>query len=227
LAVDREALVRDLLYGRATPARSIMISPNALWLNTDLEAQLRYDLEEATQLAQEALGGQRVNVVLSFTPPGEGINAWPFPQIAAYLQATLAPLGLDIELRQLEGAALTEARNQGDFDFALSNNCWASGDPNYILRRLTWSQAALHTTQHGGYSNPEVDALLDEAVLTLDLETQQALYHRIQAITVVETPIAPLFDQRTIIAAYPYVKGLTQRIAYAPSFESVYIEGRP
>ena len=227
LAVDREALVRDLLYGYATPAQSIMISPNTLWLNTDADAQLRYDLSAAEQLAQEALAGTRAKVVLAFTPPGEGINAWPFPQIAAYLQATLSPLGLDIELKQLEAAALTDVRNQGDFDLALTNNCWASGDPNYILRRLTGSQAALHTAQHGGYNNPTVDALLDQAIVTLDLAEQQALYRQIQAITVVETPIAPLYDQRTIIAARPWVKGLTQRIAYAPSFETVYLEKQP
>ncbi|MBX3001965.1 MAG: hypothetical protein KF893_25800 [Caldilineaceae bacterium] len=166
-------------------------------------------------------------MVLAFTPPSEGISAWPFPQIAAYLQAVLSPLGLDIELKQLEPAALTDARNQGEFNLALTNNCWASGDPNYILRRLTHSQAALHTSQHGGYNNPEVDQLLDQAIITTDLEEQIALYKQVQAITVVETPIAPLFDQRTIIAARPWVKGLTQRIAYAPSFETVYLEKQP
>jgi ABC-type transport system substrate-binding protein len=72
-----------------------------------------------------------------------------------------------------------------------------------------------------------VDALLDQAIVTLDLAEQQALYRQIQAITVVETPIAPLYDQRTIIAARPWVKGLTQRIAYAPSFETVYLEKQP
>lgn len=82
----------------------------------------------------------------------------------------------------------------------------------------------MHTTQHGGYNNPEVDALLDKAMVTTDLAEQQALYRKIQAITVVETPIAPLFDQRTIIAAFPWVNPLTQRIAYAPSFETVYLE---
>lgn len=224
LAVDRQALVRDLLYGYATPAKSILISPDTLWLNTDPSAQLRYDLPEAQRLAKEALGGARAKVVLAFTPPAEGISAWPFPQIATYLQAVLNPIGLDIELKQLESAALTAAINQGEFNLALTNNCWASGDPNYILRRLTSSKAALHTTQHGGYNNPEVDALLDKAIITTDLAEQQALYRKIQAITVVETPIAPLFDQRTIIAARPWVKGLTQRIAYAPSFETVYLE---
>lgn len=61
-------------------------------------------------------------------------------------------------------------------------------------------------------------------MVTTDLAEQQALYRKIQAITVVETPIAPLFDQRTIIAAFPWVNPLTQRIAYAPSFETVYLE---
>ena len=34
---------------------------------------------------------------------------------------------------------------------------------------------------------------------------------------------APLYDQQTITAAASYVKGLTQHIAYAPTFDTVYI----
>ncbi len=146
LSIDRDVFVRDLLYGFATPAKTILISPDVTFLNTDPAAQLRYAPDEATKLVSEALGGARAEVVLAFSPPGEGITAWPYPQIAAYFQATLKPIGFDIELKQLEAAALTDARNNGDFDLILSNNCcWASGGPSYILRRLTHSKAALNS----------------------------------------------------------------------------------
>ncbi len=227
LAVDRQAFVRDLFYGYGTPAKSIMIAPNVGFFNADPAAQLRYDPARAQEQARAALGGQRAKVTLAFTPPGEGISAWPFPQMAAYLQATLKPLGLDIELKQMEAAALTDARAQGNFDLVLGNNCWATGDPNYILRRLTGSKAALHTTQHGGYSNPEVDRLLDQAMVTLDPAEQRRLYDRIALIAAEEVPISPLFDQQTVIAARPYVRGLSQRIAYAPTFETVYLIKTP
>lgn len=225
-AIDREAFVRDLLYGYGTPAKGIMIAPNVTFFNTDPAAALRYDPAKAQALAKEALAGGRTKVTLAFTPPGEGISAWPYSQMAAFLQATLKPLGFDVELKQMEAAALTDARNQGAFDLVLANNCWATGDPNYILGRLLHSKAALNTTQKQGYNNPEVNKLLDQARVTIDPVAQKKLYDQIEQIAVNDFPLSPLFDQQTVIAARPYVRGLSQRIAYAPTFETVYLVKR-
>lgn len=221
--IDRQALVRDLLYDYPTVAESIMIRPNVDFFNPSEAAKFPYDAAKATQLVQEALGGQRAKAVLAFSPPGEGITAWPYPQMAAYFQAILQPIGFDLELKQLEAAALTDARNNGEFDIVLTNNCWSSGDPNYILGRLTSSKASLHTAQHGGYSNPEVDALLAQGLVETNPEKRQEIYFRIQEIGAQELPIAPLYDQPTIIAFRPYVQGLSQHIAYAPTFTEVYL----
>ncbi|HYI24137.1 MAG TPA: hypothetical protein VD767_01900, partial [Thermomicrobiales bacterium] len=57
----------------------------------------------------------------------------------------------------------------------------------------------------------------------LDPDRQVELYKQAQAIGLEEAAIAPLYDQETIIAYRPFVKGLTQRIAYAPTFETVYL----
>ncbi len=223
LAIDRNAFVRDLLYGYHTPATGMMIAPNTTFYSTDPAAALGYDPAKAQALAKEALNGGRAKVTLAFSPPGEGITALPYPQIAAYLQATLKPLGLDIELKQQEAAALTDTLKQGSFDLTLANNCWATGDPNYILGRLLSSKAALNTTNNGGYNNPKVDQLLAQARVTIDPAAQKQLYFEIEKIAAQEYPLDPLFDQQTIIAARPWVKGLTQRIAYAPSFEAIYL----
>ncbi len=104
-----------------------------------------------------------------------------------------------------------------------ADNCWATGQPNDILGRTVGSQSALRKTNHGGYNNPEVDALLDQAQIELDPGKQADLCKKIQAIANAEIAIAPLFDQQSIIAYRPYVKGLTQHIAYAPSLETIYI----
>ena len=78
-------------------------------------------------------------------------------------------------------------------------------------------------TQHGGFNNPEVDALLDQAQVELDPQVQIDLYKQAQAIGVDEVALAPLFDQQTIIAYKPWVRGLSQRIAYAPTLETIYL----
>jgi peptide/nickel transport system substrate-binding protein len=223
LAIDRDALNRDLLNGYVAPSKGIVSQFNAPFFNPDAANVAQFNMEQAVSLAQEALGGGSVNVKLAFTPPSEGIGQWPFPLIAQYLQAILQPLGLNIELQQLETAALTDARNNGDFDLVLANNCWSTGDPNYQIGRLLGSQSALQSTQHGGYNNPEVDALLAQARIETNPQTQKDLYNQIQVIAAGEAPIAPLWDQQTITAAHSYVQGLSQRIAYAPTFDTVTI----
>jgi peptide/nickel transport system substrate-binding protein len=226
LGIDREALVRDLLYEYPKVAQSILIHTDADFFNPSESAKFKYDPNLAKQLVTEAAQGQRVKAVLIFTPPGEGITAWPYPQMGAYFQALLQPIGIDLELKQLESAALTDARNNGEFDLVLANYCWSSGDPNYILGRITSSKSNQNVTQHGGFNNPEVDELLAKGLVEVDAKKRQEYYFRIQEIGAQELPIAPLYDQPTIIAYRPYVKGLSQRVAYAPTFETVYIEER-
>jgi ABC-type transport system substrate-binding protein len=105
----------------------------------------------------------------------------------------------------------------------ISNNCWATGDPNYQIGRTLRSNSVIQGTQHGGYNNPTVDALLDAAQVELDPAKQVADYKQAQAIGNEEVAIAPLFDQQTIIAYRPWVRGLSQHIAYAPTLETVYL----
>lgn len=226
MSIDRTAFVNDVLFGYGRPATSVLIAADTAFINTDPAAQVVYDPEQALSLADEALGGERQSVTLLFNPPGEALHGWPYPTIAAYLQAILAPLGLDIELKQLETAAVDEARNNGEYDMVLGANCWATGDPDYILSRLLDSESTINATQFGGYNNPEVDALLDQARVEVDPAKQADLYRQIQAIANAEVPLAPLFDQENIIAATHNVKGLNERIAYAPTLETVYIVER-
>ncbi len=223
LAIDRDAFVNDLLYGYGMPAKGVILQENERWFNDDPDQQVRWNIEEATALLNEATGGQRVPVELLFHPPGQNLHGWPYPLMATYLQAILQPVGFDITLRQQELAVVTEELTQGNWQLSLYNNCWSSGEPNYQIRRTLGSDSALHLTNHGGYNNPEVDALLDQALVELDPELQVDLYRQAQAIGLEEAAIAPLFDQETIIAYRPFVKGLTQRIAYAPTFETVYL----
>ena len=223
LAINRDELVGELLYGYGKPAKGVILQYNTAFFNADPAQQVSFDAAQATQLLSQATGGQRVKLELLFNPPGQNLLGWPYPLIAQYLQAVLQPIGFDVELKQLEAAAVTDALATGAYTVAISNNCWATGDPNYQVRRTIGSGSVLQTTQHGGYHNPEVDRLLDEAQVELDPARQIELYKQAQAIATEEVAIAPLFDQQTIIAYKPSVRGLSQRIAYAPTLETVYL----
>ena len=223
LAIDRDAFVNDLLYGYGIPAKGVILAANTQWFNDNPDEQVRWNFEEATQLLNEATGGERVKVDLLFHPPGQNLHGWPYPLMATYLQAILQPVGFDVNLVQQESAVVTETLTSGDYDFTIYNSCWASGEPNYQVRRMLGSDSTLQLTNHGGYNNPEVDALLDEAEVELDPVRQAELYKQAQAIGLAEVAVAPLFDQETVIAYRPFVRGLDQRIAYEPTLELVYL----
>lgn len=221
LSIDRDALVNDLLYGYGIPAEGLILQANEQWFNAD--ATVEYDPERAAQLLNEATGGERVQIDFVFHPAGQNLHGWPYPLIATYLQAILEPVGFDVNLIQQEAAVVTDTLANGEYNLTIHNNCWSSGEPNYQVRRTIGSTAALHTTSNGGYNNPEVDALLDQAESETDPVKQAELYKQAQAIALEEAAIAPLFDQQTIIAHRTWVRGLDQRIAYEPTLELVYL----
>lgn len=223
LAIDRDAFVNDLLYGYGIPAKGVILEANEQWFNDNPDEQVRWNIEEATQLLNEATGGERVEVNLLFHPPGQNLHGWPYPLMATYLQAILQPVGFDVNLVQQELAVVTESLAAGEYDFTIYNSCWATGEPNYQVRRMLGSDSTLQLTNHGGYNNPEVDALLDEAQVELDPVRQAELYKQAQAIGLAEVAVAPLYDQETVIAYRPFVRGLDQRLAYAPTLELVYL----
>lgn len=223
LAIDRDAFVNDLLYGYGIPAKGVILAANTQWFNDNPDQQVRWNIEEATALLNEATGGERVSIDLLFHPPGQNLHGWPYPLIATYLQAILQPVGFDVNLVQQESAVVTETLTAGEYDVAIHNGCWSSGEPNYQIRRTIGADSTIQSVYHGGYNNPEVEALLDQALVELDPAKQADLYKQAQAIALEEVAIAPLFDQETIIAYRPFVRGLSQRIAYEPTLELVYL----
>jgi peptide/nickel transport system substrate-binding protein len=223
LAIDRDAFVNDLLYGYGEPAKGVILAANQQWFNENPDQQVRWNIEEAAQLLNEATGGERVEVDLLFHPPGQNLHGWPYPLMATYLQAILQPVGFDVNLVQQELAVVTESLAAGEYDFTIYNSCWATGEPNYQVRRMLGSDSTLQLTNHGGYNNAEVDALLDAAQVELDPVRQAELYRQAQAIGLEEAAVAPLYDQETVIAYRPFVRGLEQRIAYEPTLELVYL----
>jgi len=224
LAIDRASIVRDLNYGFGTPAKGVLTSYATDIRSQDPAAQLRYDPAEAQRLASAALGGGRAKLVILFSPPS-GRNSRPFPQIAAYLQAVLRPLGLDLELKQLEATAATDASKAGDFDLLLGGGCFPNGDPDFILRRSLYSTAAWNAkgNGNGGYNNPDVDRMLDEARIQIDAAARARIYEQLQQIAVRDLPFSPLYDEQEIIAWRPNVRGVSQSLIYQPSLSAIYL----
>ena len=134
-------------------------------------------------------------------------------------------LGLTVELQQVETATYWEDLNDGRLQ-AFAGLGWQADypDPQNFLDILFHSESRLNQS---GYSNPEVDRLLETARVEQDWPTRMALYNEAEQLIVDDVPWIPLwFSGEDIVLLKPYVKGYALTPLIVPKLKDVYIEGR-
>jgi len=115
-------------------------------------------------------------------------------------QNYLNNVGIQIDIRWLEWKAWTEAVFvDGDFDIIYAD--WLFDDSFDISSLFHSKEIGPGRNNIGGYKNPEVDSLLDEARSTLDIEKKRTIYRRLHEILADEVPYTYLWTL-TNYAAY-------------------------
>ncbi|WP_211661943.1 ABC transporter substrate-binding protein [Neomoorella glycerini] len=201
LLVDRDFIVKELYYGYGTPAGSML--SNASPFHSDLKPE--YNPEEAKRLARETLGNKKEKVVVII--PTYALDRYPYKAQAELVQSYLKQLGLDAEIRVLDGAAFNEAMKKGDYHIALRIQGLPNGEPDTLFRWFATSKGASNVNYSLGYNNPEVDNLIAKAEQELDIKRRKEIYNRIQEITARELPIIPLFYDVNLIAYNKRLRG--------------------
>jgi peptide/nickel transport system substrate-binding protein len=197
-AVDRQAYVDTVLfgYGRVMDGGPI---PDSNWAYADLHTYAERDLEKAKELLADAGYPDGLDTTIKLVAGGpldEGLG-----QIA---QANLAEIGINAELVPLEFGVLIEqfAINR-DFEMVVMgfSDFW---EPNDFLYPVFHTGEGFNPW---GYSNPEVDSLLEQAREELDQDKRAELYTEAQRIIVEEAPLANFAQQVIVQAYYDYVQG--------------------
>jgi peptide/nickel transport system substrate-binding protein len=217
LATDRDSIVKDLVLGYGTPGKSLLSPISTQWFSP--KGTPRYNMAEAQRLAQEALGGKRAEVVFPFsTSAGQ---ARPYKAIGELLQSVLRPLGLDVKLQGLEGAALTDSVNRGEWQLYFYQLGWANGDPDFIFTRFMKSNTVLTGTAKAGYSSAEADGLIDAGKAERDEKKRFAIYERLQELSVQDMPVLVLYHELAPYAFRDSVSGLKQRANFQPTLDTL------
>ncbi len=187
MAINREALVRDLLQGTASvPSGPI---PNAFVWATDPELKpAPYDPEKARELIKEA-GQEGATLTLYAAEGGSGMLAPR--EMAAAIQADLARVGLTVRIETFEWNTFLNRVNKGLLGQAdMAQMAWMVNDPDTLpflaLRTEAWPEEGGFNS--GYYSNPEVDRLLDLARREPDQNTRGGIYQQIQKIVRDDAP---------------------------------------
>lgn len=127
------------------------------------------------------------------------------------VQAQLADIGIDVDLRAAEVGATYDRAEAADFDIGIFRNTWWLGQP--YLRFLTHS-TSIPTSNYAHYSNPELDENIEIAGDSMDPEERERAINRVQEIIVDSAVWVPLVANVEILVANEELKGVDELIEH-------------
>jgi oligopeptide transport system substrate-binding protein len=199
MAIDKKVLAKVVLKDLVVPAEGVL-PPGMPGFNDELEG-IPFDPDQARQLLDEAGGADSLGEI-SLLSSGRGANVAPTIQAVAAMWKD--NLGVTVDLPQLQFGQFLQDLDEGTFQaFSLG---WVADyvDPQNFLDIKFYSESANNETM---YSNPEVDALLEEARTEQDQAKRFKLYQQAEEIIVQDVPWIPLFHGKNNALVKPYVKG--------------------
>ena len=205
-AVDKEAIVKNIMFGLASPLKAPV--PDHFF-GFCPQQPYEYNPEKAKQLLAEAGYPDGFKMVL-FHPVGRYLQD---KQIAEAIQAYLAEIGVEVELRTMDWpsfvASILKPFEETEHDAVLIG--WGPGvaDAHFtIYPQFHSGQRPPKGLQLAHYQNPEVDKLLEQAVTELDEEKRKELYCQVTEIVWNEAPWIFLHVQRYLLAATKNLEGI-------------------
>jgi len=204
-AIDRRPILEYLWRDFARPANSIL--PPESWAYNGDVPHYEHNPERARRLLQQA-GYPEVNGVrfhLTMKTSTEEFTRL----MAAVFQQQLRDVGIVLDIRTYEFATFFSDVTHGEFQ--LYSLRWIGGneDPDIFEYVFHSDKFAPHGANRSYYSNPRVDALIDQARSELDENTRKQLYAEIQRILADELPYINLWYQDNVLVHSTRVQGLT------------------
>jgi len=212
-AINREEIAEAAQFGAATANQTAIPASNAAWY-LDYAPYKTGDVEKAKELLDQA-GVSDLSVDFLVTSD--------FPETVTQAQviaAQLAPIGVNVEITDVDFSTWLDMESNGEFDaFMLS---WIGNiDPDDFYYAQHHSAGGFNFQ---GYSNPEVDSLLEAARVETDQAARKELYDQAAALIVDDASYIYLYNPDNINAWRDEVKGYSTRGDNAVRFEETTLE---
>ncbi|MGE3960452.1 MAG: ABC transporter substrate-binding protein [Dehalococcoidia bacterium] len=185
MSIDRERIANVTFFGMFQNATGILMPGMPGYIPEDLS--LPFDPEAArAELAQSRYAGDMP--VIQITEVGAGAEA--SIDMQAFIEQWREHLGVEVEVRQTDFASFLSAQDRRELQAFSAGWIMDYPDPEDILDIKFHSESSLNDT---GYSNPDVDALLEQARVEQNPERRLALYQDVERILLDEAAWLPLY----------------------------------
>jgi peptide/nickel transport system substrate-binding protein len=197
LALDRDALSQVIFAGMYQPNAQATSPLSPLYVEE--LAPPKRDVPRARALLKDA------GVATPYPVPLIVYNTPQSVQTGEVIQAMAAEAGFAVRVEAMEFGAALAAVQRGDYVMTLGG--WSG-----LLDTDSNSWSFLHTggaLNRAGYSNPEVDALLDQARATNDIGQRRAAYEGVWQKVHNDLPVIYLWTPRNIVGLSNRISGFT------------------
>jgi len=213
-AVDREAIVRELLRGLGHPTTAWLPPSLSPYFSPERGRGLSYD-PAAARKAGASVEWRKIRLAFA----NVGISSLA----AQFLQSRWQQhLGLQIELVPLDPSAFGQAFNQGDFDLALVGFQEDYHHPENWLR-IWLSDSPFNTS---GYRSPDFDAAVAQATEATGQEALARWQKAEETLIDRDVALCPVFNGETAWLVKPYVQDLIITAADAQPGDHFYWQTR-
>jgi peptide/nickel transport system substrate-binding protein len=207
-AINRDFIAKTVYYGYARPGTGPIYSPNIEFYTPDT-TRLEFDPKKAAALLDAAgmpkkAGGKRfaLNLVAAGWFPENG-------KVGAYVKQALEDVGVAVNLSVPDRpTSIKRIYTDYDFDLAISNQADPSEPVPTTTQYYTTDGIAkgVPFRNASGYSNPELDALVEQIKIETDPAKRKELVFDFQKFTTREASNLPLVELESITLASTLVQ---------------------
>ncbi len=220
-AIDKELIASEVLSDLVLPAYNIL-PPGFPGYSPNIQG-LRYDAELARRLLSESKFSDLKSIdPITITVPGTGGTIGL--DLEVIIEMWRQELGVEVEIQQVEWATYLEDLEKQKYQ-AYAGLGWQADypDPQDFLDILFHTESSLN---HGAYSNPEVDGILERARVEQDVVQRVDLYNQAERLIVADAAWVPLwFQGERHVLVKPNVIGYRLIPMIVPKLKEIRIEG--
>lgn len=211
-AIDREEIVKGALMGQGVPAYG-PYKQDTWFYDKSIEKSCYYSPEKALELLSQAgFKRNKEGILEKNGKPFEFtllVNQGNLPRLLAaqIIQQQLLKIGIRVKIRTMEWTTLIhQFIDTRRFEAVILG--WATTPDPDLYDIFHSSKIPPPGLNFVGYSNPELDKLLEEGRYTLDKEKRKKIYKKVQQILAEDQPYTFLYIPMSLEALSRRIRGV-------------------
>ncbi|WP_442958228.1 ABC transporter substrate-binding protein [Pinisolibacter sp.] len=185
-AIDKAAILKEVYQGAGQPAKNLI--PPTIWSYNDKVQDFKYDPEAAKKLIAESGVATPIKIDLWWMPVQRPYNP-NAKRIAEMMQADLAKIGVEAELKSYEWGEYRKRMQAGEHMTGQLGWTGDNGDPDNFFFLIGCNAEGKPAGQNlSKWCNKDFNDKLAKARTLSDLKERTKLYEEMQVIAKEEVP---------------------------------------